>query len=99
MSSKGTLARLRRFSTWAFAGVAAAGLAAALTFSGHASAQTAQGRIAFGRGGSIWTMNADGTGQTELPNTNAYIGHEPSLSADGQKIVFTCGGETGDICA
>ena len=99
MSSKGTLARLRRFSTWAFAGVAAAGLAAALTFSGRASAQTAQSRIAFERRGSIWTMNADGTGQTELSNTDAFIGHEPSLSADGQKIVFTCGGESTNICA
>ena len=98
MSSKGTSARLRRFSKWVFAAAAAALSAATLISSSTASAQTAQSRIAFERGGAIWTMNADGTGQAELPNTNAYIGHEPSLSADGRKVVFTCGGEFTDIC-
>jgi dipeptidyl aminopeptidase/acylaminoacyl peptidase len=98
MPSKGISTRLRRFSTWAFAAAGAAGVAAALTFSTGAAAQTAQGRIAFERGGSVWTMNADGTAQTEL--AQYYIGHEPSLSADGQRIVFTCGADgPTDVCA
>ena len=81
MSNTGTSTRLRRFSTWAFAGVAAAGLAAALTFSGHASAQTAQSRLAFERRGSIWTMNADGTAPVRLTQEAG-----PDLSPDWQPI-------------
>src|SRR3954447_2597062 len=46
------------------------------------------GRIAFVRAGDLWTMNPDGSGQTQLtsgPGNDV----EPNWSPDGQKIVFS----------
>jgi WD40-like Beta Propeller Repeat len=42
------------------------------------------GKIAFQRGGGIWVMNADGSGQTNL-NTD---GDDPDWSPDSTKIAF-----------
>jgi hypothetical protein len=45
-------------------------------------------RIAFVRSGDIWTMNPDGSGQTQVtsgPGNDV----EPNWSPDGQKIVFS----------
>src|SRR5689334_2636384 len=96
MSSKRVSARMRRIGTWGLA--AAASLAAAITFTGSGSAQTTQGRIAFDRNGAIWTMNADGTNQKLVEDY--FIGGDPSLSPDGQRIVFTCGADgPTEICA
>lgn len=95
MSTIRTSTRLGRFGTL---GVAAAlSLVATLALSGTASAQAVQSKIAFERQGTIWIMNADGTGQTQL--TTYVSGIEPDLSRDGRKIVFTCAGEFTDICA
>lgn len=56
----------------------------------------AQSKIAFDRGGLIWTMNADGTNQTVV-NPDVQ-GINPSLSPDGTRIAFNCGIEPFDIC-
>src|SRR4029078_2824087 len=42
------------------------------------------GKIAFVSGGSIWTMNSDGSGRTQL---NA-AGYGPAWSADGQRLAY-----------
>jgi len=47
----------------------------------------ANGKIAFARGGDIWTMNPDGTGQVNLTNT-AAAENNPAWSADGNEIAF-----------
>ena len=43
-------------------------------------------RITFVRTGDVWSMNADGTGQTQLTTTGGTNG--PSFTSDGLKIVF-----------
>ena len=40
----------------------------------------------------IWTMNADGSGQTKLTNAIADYFEQPTWSPDGTKIVFTKSG-------
>ena len=55
---------------------------ASATFPGH------NGRIAFARGGDIWTMNPDGSDQVNLTNTPSGTEYQPAWSADGTKIAF-----------
>jgi TolB protein len=44
-------------------------------------------KIAYGRGGAIWIMNADGSGKVEVvPASSAGL---PGWSPDGSKLVFT----------
>jgi Tol biopolymer transport system component len=52
------------------------------------------GSIAFeSRDGSIWTMNPDGTGETELVGINdGNWETNPAVSPDGKKIVYVHGG-------
>jgi TolB protein len=64
---------------------ATAGLAASPAF---ATFPGQNGKIAFVRGGDIWTMNADGTGQVNLTNS-AVPEAEPAWSPDGSRITFT----------
>ena len=58
---------------------------------GSAATSPTNGKIVFssGRDGNseIYSMNADGSGQTRLTN-NAAEDAEPSISADGQTVVF-----------
>jgi hypothetical protein len=64
---------------------ALAGLGAApaqATFPGQ------NGKIAFTRGGDIWTMNPDGSNQVNLTNDGTSQG-SPAWSADGSEIAFT----------
>ena len=87
-----TFSRICSFPRWAALGLAATGV---LIFAG-APAQAAfpghEGKIAFAsnRDGNyeIYTMNADGTGQTRLTN-NAAFDVAPAWSADGTKIAFS----------
>jgi hypothetical protein len=58
--------------------------------SAHATFPGANGKIAFERGGEIWTMNPDGSGQVNLTNTSANE-RDPNWSPDGSKIVFKDG--------
>ena len=46
------------------------------------------GKIAFDRGGDIWTMNPDGSDQVNLTNTPSATEYQPAWSADGTKIAF-----------
>ena len=47
----------------------------------------ANGKIAFARGGDIWTMDPDGSDQVNLTNT-AAAEDNPAWSADGNRIAF-----------
>src|SRR2546423_5042085 len=46
------------------------------------------GKIAFTRGGDIWTMNPDGSNQVNLTNDSTSQS-SPAWSADGSEIAFT----------
>jgi TolB protein len=47
------------------------------------------GRIAFTRGGGIWVMNADGSGQVRLTTGSDTVSdNDPEWSPDGARIVF-----------
>jgi uncharacterized repeat protein (TIGR01451 family) len=59
----------------------------ALPATAHATFPGANGKIAFVRGGDIWTMNPDGTNQVNLTN-DAPVQSSPAWSADGNKIAF-----------
>lgn len=48
-------------------------------------------KIVFARGGEIWVMNANGTGQTQLTFLSATTESQPAWSPDGTRIVFTSG--------
>src|SRR5687767_5567570 len=50
-------------------------------------AQVSLGRIAFVRGGDIYTADSSGTNALNLTN-NAAGDHSPQYSFDGSKIVF-----------
>ncbi|MCA1567065.1 MAG: hypothetical protein LC803_15730 [Acidobacteria bacterium] len=54
-------------------------------------------KIAFERGGSIYTMNVDGSNQ-KLVGHPAVLAIDPSSSPDGTKFAFTCGSEPLNIC-
>jgi TolB protein len=58
--------------------------------SAQATFPGANGKIAFVRGGDIWTMNPDGSGQMNLTNS-AATESSPIWSADGTKIAFSDG--------
>jgi Tol biopolymer transport system component len=58
-----------------------------LPASAQATFPGANGKIAFVRGGDIWTMNPDGTSQVNVTN-DAPAQSNPSWSADGNKIAF-----------
>src|SRR4051812_32427311 len=53
----------------------------------HASFPGVNGKIAFARGGDIWTMNPDGTSPVNLTN-DSLVQSSPAWSADGNKIAF-----------
>ena len=56
----------------------------------------ANGKIAFQRGGDIWTMNPDGTDQVNLTNSSTFEA-DPAWSPDGAKIAYSGpGAQSGD---
>lgn len=81
--------------------------AALLTAASAASAQVAaNGRIAFsvcdynpavGIVCDIWTMNSDGTGQTNLTNTPAVNESQAAWSADGARLAYLRDEPTGQV--
>jgi Tol biopolymer transport system component len=93
MSHPNTLAARTRRSLMALA--VAAVLLVISAFSAHAQT-VAAAKIAFDRGGKIWTMDPDGGQQARVSNT---FGISPSLSADGKRVAFLCGAEPLDVCA
>ena len=67
-----------------------------VSLSAPVRAQATQNKIAFSRDAQLWTMNGDGSGQTDLGL--AAQGFDPSWSPDGKKIAYTCGYEHWNIC-
>ena len=55
--------------------------------SAHAAFPGANGKIAFERGGDIWTVNPDGTGEANLTNSPATESN-PAWSPDGNLIAI-----------
>ena len=92
MSHPTTLVARTRRSLMALAVAAVLLVVAAL--SAHAQT-TAAAKIAFDRGGNIWTMNPDGGHQTQVSDA---FGISPSLSPDGKRVAFLCGEEPLDVC-
>jgi Tol biopolymer transport system component len=62
--------------------------AACVAPSAEASFPGSNGSIVFSRGGDLFTMGPDGSGQASLFSPGA-AGSEPALSADGSKIAYT----------
>jgi len=62
---------------------------------GSATVPGANGKIAYARGDGIWTMNADGSGQTALSSPLISLHHEPAWSPDGSKILYREDGQVG----
>jgi hypothetical protein len=60
--------------------------AAVLAPAAHATYLGHNGKIAYARGGEVWTMDPDGTNQSRLL-TDAV---DPAWSADGRRIAFGC---------
>ena len=93
--------RIARLSYIALALLCAIGSFNILTFSSSAAAPVAANqaasKIAFDRGGRIYTMNADGSNQT-LVGDPGGVAIDPSSSPDGKKFAFTCGAEPFNIC-
>ena len=54
--------------------------------SANATSGGTNGKIAFERAGNIWTMNANGTGQTQI--TTGGNTYAPSWRPDGKKIAY-----------
>jgi Tol biopolymer transport system component len=54
----------------------------------HATFPGKNGKIAFQRGGDVWVVNADGSGQVNLTNSASTEG-DPSWSPDGTRIAFS----------
>jgi Tol biopolymer transport system component len=72
--------------------LAIASLVAALTIApADASFPGDNGRIVFKRGGDIWIMNPDGSGQTQL--TEGIAAFEPAVGPEGRRIAFASGGD------
>jgi Tol biopolymer transport system component len=93
MSNPYTLVARTRRSLFALAAAAVLLLAAALSAPAQTPAAT---RIAFDRGATIWTMDPDGSNQTEISGN--IFGVNPALSPDGKRVLFSCGTEPFDIC-
>ena len=66
--------------------LAAALVALAGAYAQKAGAQNPQGKIAFDRNTSIYTMNADGTEQTKISGNIGGI--DPAFSPDGTQLAF-----------
>jgi Tol biopolymer transport system component len=83
-----SLRAARVFST-PLAVVASTVCAVVLAAPAHATFPGENGKIAFSRESDIYTVNPDGSGETNLTN-DAYASydHQPSWSPDGTKIAF-----------
>ena len=75
--------------------LAAAGALALLQIGSAVASSTTAKRIAFVRGGDLWTVGAAGTGTTNLGESPS----NPSFSSDGQLIYFDDGGTVRVIAA
>ncbi|HEX8129515.1 MAG TPA: hypothetical protein VF527_10470 [Pyrinomonadaceae bacterium] len=91
--------RVSRLSYIALALLCAISFASLPNFSAAAAVlvDEAPSKIAFERGGSIYTMNADGTNQT-IVGEPFVLAIDPASSPDGTKFAFTCGSEPLNIC-
>lgn len=47
------------------------------------------GQVVYDRGGDIWIINADGTGERNLTNTPGSLERTPSISPDGAWVAYT----------
>lgn len=62
-------------------------------FSENYPSWSATGKIAYERGGQIWTMNADGTGQAAFTAITQPSPSRPAWSPDGSKLAFSNGSD------
>jgi Tol biopolymer transport system component len=92
MSNPNTLVARTRRTLMALA--VALVLLAVAAFDAHAQ-MPAAAKIAFDRGGNIWTMDPDGRLQTRVPGAR---GISPAISPDGRRVAFLCGAEPLDVC-
>lgn len=91
---------------WLFPAVVLLALTVVFAEPAHATFPGSNGKIAFSRGADVWTMNADGSGQTNLTPAGGDDDH-PSWSPDGAHIAFDfndcidadcCGGGGPNAC-
>ena len=67
--------------------LASGALLAAVAGPSEATFAGGNGKVAFYRNGDVWTMNADGTGATQL-TTNYNAESNPAVSPDGSRIAY-----------
>jgi Tol biopolymer transport system component len=91
------ISRLSYIALALFCAISFAGLPSFSAVAAPVETGQAAGKIAFDRGGYIYTMNADGSNQTLVGNP-FNLAVDPSSSPDGTKFAFTCGTEPHNIC-
>ena len=89
------MTRPARTRTALLAAVATAGASLALAAPALATFPGDNGAIAFSRGGDIWTINSDGTGEKRLTSGAEHHDAAPEWAPNGAEILFERTGSDG----